>query len=290
MKTSLLIVASSLVLSSLALAADAQLKDQKDKVSYSIGLDIGTTLKRQLIDVNAELLNNGIQDGLSGKKPLLTEEEMKATMATFQKDMMAKQAAAKKATGEKNAAEGTKFLAENKAKEGVKTTASGLQYKVLKEGTGASPKATDTVKVNYRGTTIEGTEFDSSYKRGEPASFPVNRVIKGWTEGLQLMKVGSKYQFFVPADLAYAERGAGSDIGPNATLIFDVELLGITPPEANPAPKPATYDSSRPAGEPGAAIPPKPAASASSFGLAEEAVVLSWCPGAPASFGMTASS
>ncbi len=262
MKTSLLIVATSLVLSPLALAADAQLKDQKDKVSYSIGLDIGTTLKRQLIDVNANLLNSGIQDGLNGKKPLLSEEEVKATMATFQKDMMAKQAAAKKATGEKNAAEGTKFLAENKTKEGVKTTASGLQYKVLKEGTGVSPKATDTVKVNYRGTTIDGTEFDSSYKRGEPASFPVNRVIKGWTEGLQLMKVGSKYQLFVPADLAYAERGAGSDIGPNATLIFDVELLGITPAGTSPTPKPATYDSSRAPGEPGAPIPPKPAASA----------------------------
>ena len=262
MKTSLLIVATSLLLSPLALAADAQLKDQKDKVSYSIGLDIGTTLKRQLIDVNADFLNTGIQDGLSGKKPLLTEEETKATMAAFQKEMMEKQAAAKKATGEKNAAAGTKFLAENKTKEGVKTTASGLQYKVLKEGSGASPKASDTVKVNYRGTTIEGTEFDSSYKRGEPASFPVNRVIKGWTEGLQLMKVGSKYQFFVPADLAYAERGAGSDIGPNATLIFDVELLGITPAEANPTPKPATYDSSRPTGQPGTAIPPKTEASA----------------------------
>src|SRR6266481_1144870 len=134
MKTSLLIVATSLLLSPLALAADAQLKDQKDKVSYSIGLDIGTTLKRQLIDVNSELLNSGIQDGLSGKKPLLSEEEVKATMASFQKDMMAKQAAAKKAAGEKNKVEGTKFLTENKVKEGVKTTTSGLQYKVLKEG------------------------------------------------------------------------------------------------------------------------------------------------------------
>jgi len=262
MKTTLLIVATSLALAPLALAADAQLKDQKDKVSYSIGLDIGTTMKRQLIDVNDELLNKGIKDGLSGSKPLMTEEETKEAMAAFQKDMMAKQAAVKKEQGEKNTGEGKKFLDENKAKEGVKTTASGLQYKVLKEGSGASPKATDTVKVNYRGTTIDGTEFDSSYKRGEPASFPVNRVIKGWTEGLQLMKAGSKYQFVVPADLAYGERGAGSDIGPNATLLFDVEVLEVIPAGSTPTPKPAAYDSSRPTGQPGAAIPPKPAASA----------------------------
>lgn len=263
MKSTLLIVATSLALAPFALAADAELKDQKDKVSYSIGLDIGNTLKRQLIDVNADLLNKGLKDGLSGAKPLMTEEETKETMATFQKDMMAKQSAVKKEQGDKNAAEGKKFLEENKKKEGVKTTASGLQYKVLKEGTGATPKATDTVKVNYRGTTIDGIEFDSSYKRGEPASFPVNRVIKGWTEGLQLMKVGSKYQFVVPADLAYGERGAGSDIGPNATLLFDVELLDIPPASALATPKPATYDSSRPNGQPGAAIPPKPAAAPS---------------------------
>jgi len=262
MKNPLIILTVSLAFAPLALAADAQLKDQKDKISYSIGLDIGTTLKRQLIDVNEELLNKGIQDGLSGAKPLMTDEQTKETMSTFQKDMIAKQAAAKKVTGEKNAAEAKKFLGENKTKEGIKTTASGLQYKVLKDGTGPSPKATDTVKVNYRGTTIEGTEFDSSYKRGQPASFPVNRVIKGWTEALQLMKVGSKYQLFVPADLAYGEKGAGSDIGPNATLIFDVELLGITPAGTTPTPKPATYDSTRPAGEPGAAVPPKTSAKA----------------------------
>jgi FKBP-type peptidyl-prolyl cis-trans isomerase FklB len=253
MKTSLLIVATSIALVPLAPAADTQLKDQKDKVSYAIGLDIGSTMKRQLIDVNEDVMNQGIKDGLSGAKPLMTEEETKATMATFQKDMMAKQAEAKKKLGEENAAEGKKFLEENKTKPGVKTTASGLQYKVLKEGSGASPKATDTVKVNYRGTTIDGKEFDSSYKRGEPASFPVNRVIKGWTEALQLMKPGSKYQLFVPADLAYGERGAGPDIGPNATLLFDVELIEIVPP-ATPAPKPAM--------SPGASVPPKPAAPA----------------------------
>ncbi|MGH8094455.1 MAG: FKBP-type peptidyl-prolyl cis-trans isomerase [Chthoniobacterales bacterium] len=257
MKNCLLICAASLFIAPLALAAETQLKDQKDKVSYAIGLDIGGTLKRQLIDVNEDLLSAGIKDGLSGNKPLLTEDQVKEVMGTFQKDMMEKQATARKAAGEKNAAEGKKFLEENKKKEGVKTTASGLEYKVLKEGTGATPKANDTVKVNYRGTTIDGKEFDSSYKRGQPATFPVNRVIKGWTEGLQLMKAGSKYQFFVPADLAYGERGAGSDIGPESTLIFDVELLDVVPAGTTPTPKPATYDSSRPIGAPGAAIPPK---------------------------------
>jgi FKBP-type peptidyl-prolyl cis-trans isomerase FklB len=225
------------------------LKDQKDKVSYAIGLDIGSTLKRQLIDVNDGLLSNGIKDGLSGAKPLLTEDQVKQVMSTFQKDMMAKQAAARKATGEKNEAEGKKFMEENKKKEGWKTTASGLEYKVIKEGSGTPPKETDTVKVNYRGTLIDGTEFDSSYKRGQAATFPVNRVIKGWTEALQMMKPGSKYELVIPPELAYGERGAGGDIGPNATLHFDVELLEV---EANKNPSP------KPPGQPGAATPANP--------------------------------
>jgi FKBP-type peptidyl-prolyl cis-trans isomerase FklB len=264
MKHSLIVVAVSVALTPLALAADVQLKDQKDKVSYSIGLDIGTTLKRQLIEVNPDLMHKGIQDGLSGQKPLLSDEEVKETMSTFQKEMTAKQAAARKATGEKNAAEGVKFLAANKTKEGVKTTASGLQYKVLKEGSGPTPKATDTVKVNYRGTTIDGTEFDSSYKRGQPATFPVSRVIKGWTEALQLMKAGSKYQFFIPADLAYGEKGAGSDIGPNSTLIFEVELLEVNPAPSVPAQPPASMLPKRTGSpSPGAAMTPKLSVSAS---------------------------
>lgn len=261
MKKSLIIIALSLAFTPLAPAADPDLKDQKEKVSYSIGLDIGSTLKRQFIDVNGETLNRGIQDGLTGAKALMTEEQTKETMAAFQKDMMAKQAAAKKEAGAKNSTEGKKFLEENKGKEGVKTTADGLQYKVEKEGSGTTPKATDTVKVNYRGTTIDGKEFDSSYKRGEPATFPVNRVIKGWTEALQLMKVGAKYKLFIPADLAYGERGAGADIGPDSTLIFDVELLGIEPAGASTPAQPATYDASKPAGQPGAAISIKPKAS-----------------------------
>src|SRR6266511_559383 len=205
------------------------LKDQKDKVSYSIGLNIGSNLARQNVEINPDSLIAGVRDGIAGK-PQLTQDQVKEVMTALEKDMQAKQ----KAAGEKSAAEGTKFLEENKKKEGVKATASGLQYKVLKEGTGAQPKATDMVTVNYRGTLVNGKEFDSSYKRGQPVTFPLNGVIKGWTEALQLMPVGSKWQLFIPPNLAYAERGAGGDIGPNATLIFEVELM-----DAKPAPPPA---------------------------------------------------
>ena len=213
-----------------------QLKDQKDKVSYSIGLDIGNTFKKQKMDVNPDILMSGLKDGISGAKPLLTEDEVKETMTAFSKDMMQKQTNLNKEAAFKNAAAGQKFLDENNKKDGVKTTASGLQYKVLKEGNGPTPKETDTVVTNYQGTLIDGTVFDSSYKRGEPATFPVNKVIKGWTEALQLMKVGSKYQLYIPSALAYGERGAGQEIGPNSTLVFDVELISITPADAKPSP------------------------------------------------------
>jgi FKBP-type peptidyl-prolyl cis-trans isomerase FklB len=206
-------------------------KDQKDKFSYSIGLNIGSNLSKQKIEVNPDMVTAGIKDAIAGK-PQLTQDQIKEVMTTFEKDMEQKQ----KAAGEKNAAEGAKFLEENKKKEGVKTTSSGLQYKVIKEGTGPQPKATDIVTVNYRGTLMNGTEFDSSYKRGEPATFPLNGVIKGWTEGVQLMKVGSKYQLFIPPQLAYGDRAVGPDITPNSTLIFDVELLGIKPPQAAASP------------------------------------------------------
>src|SRR5207302_6738424 len=201
------------------------LKDAKDKVSYSIGLDIGMTFQKQKMEINSDVLAAGVKDGLSGAKPLLTPEEVRQVMTQFSKDMREKTAAANKEAAEKNTKEGEKFLAENKAKPGVKTTASGLQYKVEEEGNGTPPKETDTVVVNYRGTLIDTTEFDSSYKRGEPATFPVNRVIKGWTEALQLMKPGAKYQLVIPSDLAYGPGGTGVDIGPNATLMFDVELM-----------------------------------------------------------------
>ncbi len=232
--TSLLILT---VASSFAQDKQTQLKDQKEKVSYSIGLDLGGTFKKQNMDINADVLAAGLKDALSGAKPLMTEEQVKETMTAYSKEMMDKLAAKNKESGSKNAAAGEKFLAENKSKEGVKITPSGLQYKVLKEGAGPTPKATDTVEVNYRGTLINGTEFDSSYKAGETATLPVNRVIKGWSEALQLMKVGSKYQLFIPANLAYADRGAGQDIGPNETLVFEVELIGIKPPGATPEPK-----------------------------------------------------
>ena len=202
------------------------LKDQKDKFSYSIGVNIGSNLSKQNIPVNPDAITAGIKDAIAGK-PQLTPDQIKEVMATFEKDMEQKQ----KAAGEKNTSEGTKFLEENKKKDGVKTTGSGLQYKALKQGTGAQPKESDTVTVNYRGTLINGTEFDSSYKRGQAATFPLSGVIKGWTEGLQLMKVGSKYQLFVPPNLGYGDRAVGPDISPNSTLIFEVELLDIKPAE-----------------------------------------------------------
>src|SRR5215469_14773909 len=208
-----------------------QLKDQKDKVSYSIGMQIGFNLGRQKVDVNPDILAAGIKDAIAGK-PQLTTDQVKDIMAQFEKDMEQKQ----KELGEKNKADGTKWLDENKKKPGVKATASGLQYKVEKEGTGPQPKATDMVSVNYRGTLVDGTEFDSSYKRGQPATFPVNGVIKGWTEALQLMKKGAKYQLFIPSNLAYGERAMGPDIGANSTLIFEVELMDIKPPPT-PAPQ-----------------------------------------------------
>jgi FKBP-type peptidyl-prolyl cis-trans isomerase FklB len=232
-----------------------QLKDQKDKASYTIGLNIGRNLSRQRVEVNPDVLAAGIRDAIAGK-PQLTDEQQKEVMAQLEKDMEQKQ----KELAEKNKAEGAKFLEENKKKPGVKTTASGLQYKVLKEGTGAQPKPTDMVTANYRGTLIDGTEFDSSYKRGQPITIPVNGVIKGWSEGLQLMKVGSKYEFFIPPTLAYGERSPSPEIGPNATLIFEVELLGVkppptpvpvgspkaTPPAAHPSPKAAPAASPNP--------------------------------------------
>lgn len=224
MKFKLIIVLGILLLASHLNAQEAPvLKDQRDKVSYIIGMDIGMNLKKQAIDIDPNILAKGVKDTLSGGKPLLTEKEIKETMAAFQKEMMAKQAEVAK----KNKSEGEAFLAENKKKEGVKTLPSGLQYKVIKVGTGKKPKSTDTVTVHYRGTLIDGTEFDSSYKRGQTVSFPVSGVIPGWTEGLQLMEEGAKWQLFIPSNLAYGERGAGGTIGPNATLIFEVDLVSI---------------------------------------------------------------
>ena len=210
-------------------AADKlELKTQKDKISYSLGMSMGSNLKRDLIDIDADILARAIKDVLAGASPLMTEQEVRETIAALQKDLTAKQQDKMKTAGDKNGKEGEAFLVANKKKEGVKTLPGGLQYKVLAEGKGKSPKATDTVSVNYRGTLIDGTEFDSSYKRGQAATFPVGGVIKGWTEALQLMKEGAKWQLFIPANLAYGESGTqGGPIGPNATLIFEVELISI---------------------------------------------------------------
>ncbi len=203
-----------------------KLADQKDKISYSVGMDIGTNLKNQEIEIDADLLARGVKDAMSGGETLLSDEEARETLMALQQDLREKALERRKQDAEKNRKEGEAFLAENRNKEGVVSLPSGLQYKVLRPGDGASPKITDTVETNYRGTLIDGVEFDSSYKRGQTAVFPVNGVIAGWTEALQLMKVGDLWQIYLPPELAYGERGAGP-IGPNATLIFDVELVSI---------------------------------------------------------------
>lgn len=207
------------------------LDNQTAKASYSIGSQFGSQVAQAKDMINQDALILGIKDSMNGKELQITPEEMQTVMQTFQQAMMEKQMAKQKveqgAASVTNKAEGDKFLAENKSKEGVKTTQSGLQYKVLKEGKGASPKISDTVVTHYSGTLISGKVFDSSYKRNSPATFPVNGVIKGWTEALQLMGVGAKWQLFIPAELAYGERGAGQDIGPNQVLIFEIELLEI---------------------------------------------------------------
>jgi FKBP-type peptidyl-prolyl cis-trans isomerase len=203
------------------------LKTEKEKASYAMGMNFGTGLRKQSVDIDPAILARGLRDAFSNGKTLLTEDQMRAILTQLQNDMRKKQQELAQQLGEANKKEGMAFLEANKTKEGVVTLPSGLQYKVLQEGTGPKPAATDKVVCNYRGTLLDNTEFDSSYKRGQPATFPVNGVIKGWTEALQLMPVGSKWQLFIPAQLAYGDRGAGGQIGPNATLIFEVELLSI---------------------------------------------------------------
>jgi FKBP-type peptidyl-prolyl cis-trans isomerase FklB len=192
-----------------------------------MGVDIGKYMQQQAMDVDPDMFARGVKDVMTGTKTALTADEMLQITSAFQKETAEKQAVKMKAVAEKNKKEGEAFLAENKKKGGVKTLPSGLQYKVIKEGKGPKPKLTDTVTTNYRGTLIDGTEFDSSYKRGQPTKFPVNGVIPGWTEALQLMKVGSKWQIFIPANLAYGERGAGNVIGANQTLVFEIELISV---------------------------------------------------------------
>lgn len=209
-------------------AAALQTEDQK--ISYAIGAQIGGNIKnvkKQDSKIDIELLMLGVQDVLAGKELALSPADNRKYMMAFQKRMKERQAAKRAEQAEKNLAEGQAFLEENKTKEGVKVLESGLQYKVITDGTGETPKATDKVSTHYRGKLLDGTEFDSSYKRNKPSEFPANRVIKGWTEALQLMKVGSKWELYIPAELAYGVRGKPPRIPPNATLIFEIELLEI---------------------------------------------------------------
>lgn len=207
--------------------APLTLTTQKDKVSYAIGMNMGESMKRDSLDLDPNIVLRGLKDATAGGKMLMTDDEMKVVLTNLRTEMVKKQQAEAQRVGETNKQAGQQFLAANKAKEGVVTLPSGLQYKILKEGTGPKPAATDTVVCQYRGTLLDGTEFDSSYKHGQPATFPVDKVIKGWTEALQLMPVGSKWQVFVPSDLAYGDHSPVPEIGPNATLIFEIDLMSI---------------------------------------------------------------
>lgn len=242
-------------------AAPLVLKTPKDKASYAIGQNIGKAMKKDSVDIDTSILARGIKDAVTGAKPALTDQEAQAALQAFQIEMKAKMEAKAAEMGAANKQAGDTFQAQNKAKPGVTTTASGLQYKVLSTGTGPKPSAADTVICQYRGTLIDGKEFDSSYKRGQPAQFPVTGVIKGWTEALQMMPVGSKWQLVLPPSLAYGDRGAGPDIGPNSTLVFEVELVGIAPkPEAKPDAKAEPKADPAPA-KPDAKVEPKADAS-----------------------------
>jgi FKBP-type peptidyl-prolyl cis-trans isomerase FkpA len=223
-------------------AIDAKFKSEKEKYGYLVGTKVAENLSQIKDEVDVNALINALQAGLKGAKPILTPEELNQVNQEFMQKHQAAAMAKRAEEAKKNQADGDAFLAKNKTKTGVKTTASGLQYEVVKEGSGPKPKATDTVKVDYVGTKIDGTKFDASADHGGPATFPRNGVIPGWTEGVQLMSTGSKYKFYVPSKLAYGENGPGP-IGPNATLVFEVTLLGIEPPAADktaqPVDKPA---------------------------------------------------
>jgi FKBP-type peptidyl-prolyl cis-trans isomerase len=219
-------------------AGESPFKTEKEKASYAIGMNVGSglheNLKRQDVDVDYKTLLQGFQDAISGNKTLITEEEARTTLTQLQTQLRAKMEEKQKTAAEKNKKDGEAFLSANKSKEGVVTLPSGLQYKILTPGTGPKPLATDTVSCNYKGTLIDGTEFDSSAKMGKPVSFTVGGVIKGWTEALQLMPVGSKWQLWIPPDLAYGDQPRGPVIGPNSTLVFEVELVSIEPKKEQP--------------------------------------------------------
>jgi peptidylprolyl isomerase/FKBP-type peptidyl-prolyl cis-trans isomerase FklB len=228
------IVLAPVCLSAADTAVEQPFETNKDKVSYSIGLDLGKYLTNMKGKIDYEILKQGLDDGFDGAEPKLGEEEMAAAQEEFAAVIKAEQQAALVEMMEKNSAAGQAFLEQNAQKEGVTVTDSGLQLEVIEQGDGNKPQATDTVKVDYVGTLIDGTEFDSSIKRGEPVSFPVDQVIPGWTEALQLMEVGSKYRVAIPANLAYGEAGAPPVIEPNSVLVFEISLLGIEEPAEEP--------------------------------------------------------
>lgn len=227
MKTVTMVMAGLIAAAGTAGAQGSAPKTDLQKISYSLGADIGKNFKMQEVQLDVDMMAKGIRDAMAGGTFAMTDEDMEKTMAAFQEVMMQKQQQRTMAQSSENRKIGEEFLAANKKKEGVVVLPSGLQYKVITEGNGAKPAATDEVTVHYRGTLIDGKEFDSSYKRNEPTSFPLNRVIRGWTEGLQLMSVGSTYEFYIPSDLAYGDRQMGPDILPGSTLVFVVELLDI---------------------------------------------------------------
>lgn len=229
----IVILAACCTLATASLAADKKLSTQKEKFSYALGVQIGGNMKQQgITEVDAKIIGAAIADVMKGDKLQLSTEEMQGALTAYKNEMEKKQAAEASVAKEK----GDKFRAENKKRKGVKATESGIQYEILTEGKGEKPKATDKVTVHYHGTLTDGTVFDSSVKRGEPATFPLNGVIKGWTEVVQLMPVGSKWKVVIPPELAYGERGAGGAIGPNETLIFEIELLSINEKPAPPKP------------------------------------------------------
>ena len=220
-------VGLSLLFAQASAADEPDLEDEKQKLSYSVGYQVGGDFRRQGLEIDPELVVKGVLDAQGEGEFLMTPEEMRQALTELKRQAAAAAEQQREAQARKNRAEGEAFLAENAEKPGVTTLPSGLQYQVLAEGEGEPPAATDSVTVHYRGTLIDGTEFDSSYARGEPASFPLDRVIRGWTEGLQLMRPGAKYRLFVPAALAHGERGGGAKIGPNSALVFEVELLSV---------------------------------------------------------------
>lgn len=231
-KAAWLIAASICMIPAVAWSDDAdkdavKLESFKDKLGYSMGLDVGNYFKKIDDEINFEALMQGVRDAYQGKEPALNAEEIASVQKEFGQKMQAKQQGELERIKKENKEHGAEFLAENKKREGVITTDSGLQYELLEKGDGAKPTATDRVKVDYVGTLIDGTEFDSSIKRGEPAIFGVDQVIPGWSEALQLMEVGSKYKLFIPSELAYGEKGAPPVIEPNSVLVFEVDLLGI---------------------------------------------------------------